>query len=97
MLNLKEATDFALAVIRNVYGEEAKDFRMEEVFVPDSPTESKWIITIGFSVPETNPVFQNALAAVLQGNQPKRFERVYKRVTLDEDGALKSIENRIVV
>ena len=86
---------FALAVIQDVYGEEAKDFRMEEIFVPQPPGKPNWVITIGFSIPETNPIM-NQLAAALHGGQ-KRFERVYKRVTIGEDDQLISIENRIVV
>ncbi len=94
MLNLKQASDFSLAIIKEVYGDEAKDFRLEEVFVPQPPGKPNWVITIGFSVPETNPTL-NQLAAALSGGQ-QRFERVYKRVTLDNDGNLKSIENRLV-
>ena len=94
-MNFKEATDFALAMIQEVYGEEAKDFRLEEIFVPQPPTKPNWVITIGFSVPETNPLM-NQLAAALQGGQ-KRYERVYKRGTIGEDDQLISIENRIIV
>lgn len=94
-MNFKEATNFALIMIRDVYGEEAKDFRLEEIFVPQPPRKPNWVITIGFSVPETNPML-NQLAAAFQGGQ-KRFERVYKRVTIGADDQLISIENRIIV
>ena len=78
-----EATNFALAMIQDVYGEEAKDFRLEEIFVPQPPGKPDWVITIGFSIPDTNPIL-NQLAAAFQGSQ-KRYERVYKRVTIGED------------
>jgi hypothetical protein len=53
MLDLKQASNFALAIIKDVYGDEAKDFRLEEIFVPQRPLKPNWIITIGFSVPES--------------------------------------------
>lgn len=97
-LNIKEATSAALEVIKSLYGDSAKGYRIEELFVPDPPVKTDWVITIGFTLPDANPAAHSALAlALANAEQKSRYERVYKRVTLDENGGLKSVENRIAV
>lgn len=97
-LSIQDATKAALEVIKNLYGDSATNYRIEELFVPDPPINNDWAITIGMTLPDAKPAPQGALAIALANMEQKdRYERVYKRVTLDDDGNLKSVENRHVV
>ncbi len=96
MLELKEAVQRAKDFVRDIYGPDAKDVRLEEVNRSD---DGIWLITIGFRdlfASEIPSLPQSILSQwdILRG--PTAFPRVYKVLRVDpQTGSVAAMLNRV--
>ena len=90
-MNVKEAVNVAKATARDLYGEELRDMRLEEVEIAEG--SSDWKVTLSFLFPDKNPPQPAFLFPNLAQSHP--YERVYKLFIVgSESGQVKAMRIR---
>ncbi len=84
MINVKEATAAALIELKILYpNKEILAPELEEVELTGD--EKKWLITLGFLVPDPTPLPPMQRAVLQMSGNDKKFLRKYKIFTVDSD------------
>jgi hypothetical protein len=90
---VKVAVATAIAYVKELYeGISLRDLLLEEIEYSD--TSYKWLVTIGFSLPETKEV---STSVILPSSTSRELSRRYKTVIIDAvSGAPDSMKIRTV-
>jgi hypothetical protein len=92
MIDVKKAVNFAIQAIHDFYDEqELTDLALEEV----EQTDDEWLITLGFLVPNKNPVKHNVFSMAVAAANDRQYIRKYKIFAVDaESGKVISMKIR---
>jgi hypothetical protein len=81
MIDVKKAVSFAMQAIHDFYEEqELTDLALEEV----EQTDNQWLITLGFLVPNKNPIRNNVFAMAAAADE-RLYIRKYKIFAVDAE------------
>ncbi len=93
MVGVKEAIQTAYNYMQEVYPENLRDLRLEEVDQDEATGD--WLITMGFVENVPQPVARTPTQAFLGVGQAREFTRAYKLLTIDkETGDVKRMKIR---
>ena len=90
---MKDAVAAAIAYVKELYdGVSLRDLLLEEIEYSDA--SDKWLVTIGFSLPETREV---STSVILPSKTSRELSRRYKTVIIDAvSGTADSMKIRTV-
>jgi len=82
MIDVKKAVSFSMQAIHDFYeGQELTDLALEEV----EKTDDEWLITLGFLVPNKNPVKHNVFSMAMAAANERQYIRKYKIFSVDAE------------